>query len=52
VQTTSFFTGIANTVAGILSAIIYIYAIVRMRSKKKLEKVSSRVDYGREPLRY
>ncbi|KAK3049600.1 hypothetical protein LTR09_009021 [Extremus antarcticus] len=48
IQTTSFFTGIANTVAGLLSALIYVYAIVRMRSKKKIQRVH---DSAREPLR-
>ncbi|KAK5173119.1 uncharacterized protein LTR77_003241 [Saxophila tyrrhenica] len=51
IQTTSFFTGIANTVAGLLSAVIYLFAIMRMRSKKRAQQYGMSADPAREPLR-
>ena len=41
-----------NVVTGILSAGTYILAMIRVRSKKRVQNASFRVDSATEPLRY
>lgn len=49
IQTTSFYTGLLNALAMLLSGVIYVYALVRMRSKKRLREAEG--EEGMEPLR-
>lgn len=49
-QSSSFYSGLVNVGVGILSAFIYFLAIRRMRSKKLVKHMSSRLD-GAEPFR-
>ncbi|KAK3697625.1 hypothetical protein LTR37_017363 [Vermiconidia calcicola] len=52
VQTTSFFTGVANVLTSMVSGLIYLLALLRIRSKKRIQKASIRAGQAREPLRY
>ena len=51
-ETTSFYTGLANIGAGVLTGLIYLLAVMRMRSKTNIKKSSARPDEAMEPLRY
>lgn len=50
-QTTSFYTGILKVLASILTGCIYLYAVIRWRSKNKLRKATLGSDAAMEPLR-
>jgi len=52
IQTTSFYTGIANVVSGILTASIYVLVLLRSRSKKSVQTANLQTQDSREPLRH
>ncbi|KAM0723564.1 hypothetical protein Q7P37_000551 [Cladosporium fusiforme] len=41
IQSVSFYTGIVNVATGILSAFIFLLAVIRFRSKKRLQRLQS-----------
>ncbi|KAK5126462.1 hypothetical protein LTR85_010698 [Meristemomyces frigidus] len=50
-QSVSFYSGLVNVGTGLLSASIYLLAVLRIRSKRKMKKASFRTNEGTEPLR-
>lgn len=50
-QSTSFYSGLTNVGTGLLSALIYLLALQRVQSKKRVQTASYSVDEAREPLR-
>ncbi|KAK6389519.1 hypothetical protein LTR65_006690 [Meristemomyces frigidus] len=51
IQSTSFYSGLVNVGTGLLSASVYLLAVLRLRSKRRVQKASFRKDEATEPLR-
>lgn len=50
-QTASFYSGLVNVAVGLLSALILLLAGLRLRSKKRVQRVNSKHQLNLEPLR-
>lgn len=50
-KTLSFDFGVTNVITSILSASIYVAAVLRLRSKKRIARVSREMDDAMQPLR-
>ena len=51
-QTASFYSGIANVVAHLLSVVIIVLSVMRRKTKKRVGSMAAQRDEDLEPLRH